>query len=367
LLCFAINMKFTLVTIAGLVGAAAVGASAAPASSALRGNSFLTNFMEVQARTTLRAALENRLEGTRSTTSMTCEWYFSCAQCATVANCGWCNDCGRCVEGGTTGPAETNCLSWDHQECSGKDGFDDEMLKSNQDELKERSKLVSQWKLERAAFVMAKDNIARIEATIAKGKQSGAQGKGEAAESKQKLFPAETAKKSAESDCKTLTKLANMAKDDLAATEKSLKDTEGALAAVAKKIGESTDDDEKLRLKGERETLTKQATQYKTGREAQREKTEKASEKAQARCQAADAATGELKAAEKDASAAKDDSKSRNDLLDMQETMLLAAKAEMSRSKAAAATLSKKVQGLTKKLADIRSAKQANGKRCSRK
>ena len=68
------------------------------------------------------------------------------------------------MEGGATGPAETNCMSWDYKECSGKSGFDEEMKKDHQAELKQRDDMLKEWKFERQAYVLAKSNVARIEA-----------------------------------------------------------------------------------------------------------------------------------------------------------------------------------------------------------
>ena len=85
------------------------------------------------------------------------------------------------------------------------------------------------------------------------------------------------------------------------------------------------------------------------------------------KCQKADVAEGKLKAVIKAANGASAESKSRNDLLAMQQTMLAAAKAEVKRATASAMHWSVKIKELTAKLGKIREMKQADSKHCSAK
>lgn len=325
------------------------------------------SFLEVSTALTLQHALENNLEGSKSESSMSCKWFFSCSHCATISNCGWCNDCGRCVEGGATGPAETNCMSWDYKECSGKSGFDAEVKLSNQAEIKQRDEMVNEWTLERAAYVSAKTNVARIEAVIMRATQAGQAGEGEAKATKQNLLPAETNVKSAKSDCTSLTKLATLAQSTYEQDQKALEANEKELAALAKKIGESTDEDESMKLKETKDSLDKANKSFRSSRDTSRGKHEQAKKDAQLKCQQADVAEGKLKAVISAANGANAESKSRNDLLAMQKTMLAAANAEMKRATASAMRWSVKIKELTAKLAKIREMKQANSKHCSAK
>lgn len=64
------------------------------------------------------------------------------------------------------------------------------------------------------------------------------------------------------------------------------------------------------------------------------------------------------------AASAEAEAQSRAQLASMQSTLLAAAKAEMARSVASATGLSAQIKQLTKKLANIRSAKQAHGVVC---
>ena len=338
-------------------------------ASNIRGSNAKDNsFLEVSSALTLQHAIENNLDGSETaSSSMSCKWFFSCSHCATIANCGWCNDCGRCVEGGATGPAETNCMSWDYKECSGKSGFDEEMKKDHQAELKQRDDMLKEWKFERQAYVLAKSNVARIEAVIKRATQSGQAGDGEAKSTKQNLLPAETSLKTAKSDCASLTKLAALSKSTFDSDQKALEANEKELATIAKKIGESTDEDESLKLKETKDTLEKSNKQFKTARDASRTKNEKAQSDAKLKCQKADVAEGKLKAVIKAANGASAESKSRNDLLAMQQTMLAAAKAEVKRATASAMHWSVKIKELTAKLGKIREMKQANSKYCSAK
>ena len=349
-----------------LTWSACACACAFASAGVLRGESPTEVLLEMGAGTSLGAALENRLEDAKATvqTSMTCQWYFSCAQCATVANCGWCNDCGRCVEGGRTGPAETNCMSWDYQQCSGKDGFDDEVARSSKDELQERARLVAQWKVEKAAYVAAKDNVARVTAIITKGKQSTTVGSSVAAATKHNLLPAETALKAAGDDCATFTKLKAVHMDALKSAEKLLQDNEAALGTLAKDIGGATNEDEKDRLQKLLESKTADGEKYKTARDATRAKVDSSADGAKKKCGGADLAAGRLAKAKNVAASAEAEAQSRAQLASMQSTLLAAAKAEMARSVASATGLSAQIKQLTKKLANIRSAKQAHGVVC---
>jgi hypothetical protein len=336
-------------------------------ASNIRGSSTDNSFLEVSTALTLQHAIDNNLEGTKMESSMSCKWFFSCSHCATVSNCGWCNDCGKCVEGGATGPAETNCLSWDYKECSGKTGFEEEMKLSNKDELKRRDEMVNEWKLERAAYVLAKSNVARLDAVLKRAMQSGEAGDGEAKASTQNLLPAETNVKSAKGDCTSLTKLQTLAKATYDNDQKALEANEKELADIAKKIGESTDDDESQKLKDTKDALEKTNKSFKNARDSSRTKLEQAKTDATLKCQKADVAEGKLKAVIKAADGAKAESKSRNDLLKMQRLMLTAAQAEMKRATASAYKWSVKIKELTAKLSKIREMKQANSKHCTAK
>ena len=63
-------------------------------------------------------------------------------------------------------------MSWDYK-ISGKNGFDEELKLPNQAEIKQRDEMVNEWKLERAAYVSAKTNVARIEAVIKRATEAG--------------------------------------------------------------------------------------------------------------------------------------------------------------------------------------------------
>ena len=130
---------------------------------------------------------------------------------------------------------------------------------------------------------------------------------------------------------------------------------------------ESTDEDESLKLKETKDTLEKSNKQFKTARDASRTKNEKAQSDAKLKCQKADVAEGKLKAVIKAANGASAESKSRNDLLAMQQTMLAAANAEVKRATASAMHWSVKIKELMAKLGKIREMKQANSKYCSAK
>merc|ERR1712100_11894 len=99
---------------------------------------------------------------------------------------------------------------------------------------------------------------------------------GEAKASTQNLLPAETNVKSAKGDCTSLTKLQTLAKATYDNDQKALEANEKELADIAKKIGESTDDDESQKLKDTKDALEKTNKSFKNARDSSRTKLEQA-------------------------------------------------------------------------------------------
>ena len=139
------------------------------------------------------------LQGTGNTGS--CSWMITCQMCASSEGCGWCSDCGRCVEGGTTGPSSTNCMAWDYEQCSGPEKYADLALSSHEFELKERTRLVEEYRKERDRHVAALEEVAAMEEIVKKASQTESISKSVSDKDQSGDYALSTTKKATQDEC----------------------------------------------------------------------------------------------------------------------------------------------------------------------
>ena len=170
------------------------------------------------------------LQGTGNTGP--CSFMITCQMCSSSEGCGWCSDCGKCLEGSITSPSSTNCQAWDFEQCSGSATYADLALSSHQNEMKERDRLVEEYRNERDNYVRAVEEVAAMEQIVGKASQTETITKSVSEKDESGTFVLDTSKKTTQEECESSKTILTKQTKELEKLQQEKKDQEKIIATL---------------------------------------------------------------------------------------------------------------------------------------